>query len=384
MNQPLAASQADALLTALCDHHTDNISTEPHYLALLREAESYSRHDKAAHMTPDLAPYSLLGMQLAVLHQGNLLSAELYPRLKQAESDTLNWFKTCFDLPHAHFSHGGSDNNLQALWQARDHSSNGRKIVYASEARHYSIDKACRILGLDLVLIRCDGDDRIDITALETACRKRAPLAIIMTAGTSAAGAVDPIQPASDIVSKYQSWLHVDAAWGGALLMLPEHRDSLMRLTQLDSVGFDPHKSLFQPRPCSVYLSRHAPRHSLQTDYLNNTPSDRVTGSYGAEMFLPLWLNLKILGEEWFYQQTRARLEQAQLFSELLRKRNIKTWNGGSGIICFEAEGEAFDTLVASGFLSKAKMNQKTVYRAVFAGIRTQAEALFRVLPLSP
>ncbi|MEC9313927.1 MAG: aspartate aminotransferase family protein, partial [Pseudomonadota bacterium] len=142
--------------------------------------------------------------------------------------------------------------------------------------------------------------------------------------------------------------------------------------------------SLFQPRPCSVYLGRHAPGHSLQTNYLNNTPSDRVTGSYGAEMFLPLWLNLKILGEEWFYQQTRARLEQAQLFSELLRKRNIKTWNGGSGIICFEADGEAFDTLVASGFLSKAKMNQNTVYRAVFAGIRTQAEALFRVLPLSP
>ncbi len=385
MNQPLAASQADALLTALFrNHHIEDASISPHYLALLKEAESYLRTDKAAHMTPDLAPYSLLGMQLAALHQGNLLSAELYPELKQAETETLNWLRQCFFMDYGHFSHGGSDNNLQALWQARDHASGAGNTVYASKARHYSVDKACRILGLDLQLIRSDDNDRIDISALETACRKKAPLAIVATAGTSAAGVVDPMQSVSDLAAHYQSWLHIDAAWGGALLMLPEHRDALKRLTQVDSLGFDPHKSLFQPRPCSVYLSRHASKHSLQTDYLDNTPSGHLTGSYGAELFMPLWLNLKILGEDWFYQQTRARLEQAELFSELLRERNIKNYNGGSGIICFEADGEAFDKLVASGFLSKAKMNQKTVFRAVFSGYRTQAEALFRVLPLSP
>lgn len=384
MNQPLASSQADALLTALFrNHHIEDVSITPHYQALLKEAESYLRTDKAAHMTPNLAPYSILGMQLAALHQGNLLSAELYPELRQAETETLNWLKQCFAMNYGHFSHGGTDNNLQALWQARDHASSARKIVYASKARHYSVDKACLILGLDLQLIHCDVNDRMDISALETACRKKAPLAIVATAGTSAAGSLDPMQPVSDIASKYQSWLHIDAAWGGALLMLPEHRDALMSLTQVDSLGFDPHKSLFQPRPCSVYLSRHDNKDSLQTDYLDNTPSARLTGSYGAELFLPLWLNLKILGEEWFYQQTRERLEQAEHFSKLLRHQNIKTWNGGSGIICFEANGEAFDKLVTGGFLSKAKMNQKPVYRAVFAGARTQAEALFRVLPLS-
>ncbi len=384
MNQSLAASQADTLLTALLRHHqVDAASSLSHCAALLSEAESFRHAAKAAHMTPELAPYSHLGMQLATLHQGNLLSAELYPELKQAESDTLNWLKQCFGLRYAHFSHGGSDNNLQALWQARDHTASGKKIVYASEARHYSVDKACRMLGLDLQLIATDAEDRITVSALEKACKKAPPLAIVLTAGTSATGSLDPLQDTSEIAEQYQAWLHIDAAWGGSLLMLPEHRDSLRRLSKVDSLGFDPHKSLFQPRPCSVYLSQLAPEYSSQTDYLAKAPSGRVTGSYGAELFLPLWLNLRILGENWFFQQTRARLGQARHFSELLQEQGLNTWNGGSGIICFEANGEGFDSLVTEGILSCAKVRQRRVYRAVFAGYRTQADELFRALPLS-
>ena len=384
MNQPLAVSQANTLLTALLALHAEaDTSSATHYHDLLVEADHFVPADKAAHMTPDLAPYSLLGLQLAALHQGNLLSAELYPELRQAELDTLNWLKQSFSLPYAHFSHGGSENNLQALWQARDRHEGKRQTVFASRARHYSVDKACRILGLKLQLIATDSQDRMDVKALEAACKKQAPLAIIVTAGTSAAGATDPLQSVSTMAVQYHSWLHIDAAWGGASLMLPEQRALLTSLKQVDSLCFDPHKSLFQPRPCSVYLSRYALEQGYQTDYLDSAPSGRLTGSYGAELFLPLWLNLKVLGEAWFFKQTRARLHQAQRFSSMLEQQNIKIWNGGSGIVCFEAEDDELDKLVIDGTLSRAKINEQAVYRTVFAGSRTTAEALFRALRLS-
>ncbi|MTI62809.1 aminotransferase class V-fold PLP-dependent enzyme [Methylophaga sp.] len=384
MNQPLAVSQAEALLTTLLSQHgrADAISAH-HYHDLLKEADKYVQADKAAHMSPDLAPYSLLGMQLAGLHQGNLLSAELYPELRQAELDTLDWLKQCFGLPYAHFSHGGSENNLQALWQARDRHDGTRQTVFASRARHYSVDKACQLLGLKLQLIATDSQDRMDLTALEAACRKQAPLAIIMTAGTTAAGAMDPLQLASAIAEQYQSWLHIDAAWGGALLMLPEQSALVASLNKADSLCLDPHKSLFQPRPSSVYLSQHALVPGSRTDYLDNAPGERLTGSYGAELFLPLWLNLKILGEAWFFQQTRARLHQARRFSALLKQQNMKVWNGGTGIVCFAAMDNEFDELVRNGTLSRASINQQAVYRTVFAGSRTKAEAVFRALHLS-
>jgi glutamate/tyrosine decarboxylase-like PLP-dependent enzyme len=378
MNQALPASDADLLLSELLSTDSPLDSPLPSVAKqLLREANSHHGDNWAAHMTPNLAPYSLLGVQLAALHQGNMLSAALYPQLALAERETLNWLKACFDMPFAHFSHGGSGNNLQALWQARDHHNDGRKKVYASRASHYSVAKACKILGLELTLIDTDDRDRLCLDSLKSACQNQPPLAIMLNAGTSAMGAMDPLTGAAAISRDYQSWLHIDASWGGATLMLPEQAELRQVLAEADSLCFDPHKSLFQPRPCSLYLSRLALGQSSSTDYLASAPTERLTGSYGGELFLPLWLNLRCLGETWFLQQTRQRLAQAAIFSQWLeRQDNVAVFDGGTGIVCFEAKGRPLDSLVSSGVLSEAIIQDRAVYRAVFAGFDTRAERL--------
>lgn len=382
MNQPLPASDANRLLQQLLIQPADiDMNLPPHSQALLQEACYQQGADRASHMTPTLAPYSLLGLQLAGLHQGNLLSAELYPQLEQAELDTLNWLKSCFGLPYAQFSHGGSYNNLQALWQARDHGNTGRRTVYASKACHYSIAKACRILGLELQLIDTDEQDRLNADKLAQACAQQPPLAMVLTAGTSALGALDPMSECLAIARQYQSWVHIDAAWGGALFLLPEHSHYRELIGQADSLCFDPHKSLFQPRPCSVYLSRHSLSQAEQTDYLAAAPTKRLSGSYGGELFLPLWLNLQLLGRQWFSDQTRHRLAQADQFAEQLKQcTDFAVFNGGSGIICFRAPADSLDALVNQGCLSKARVNDQAVYRAVFATYQTDADALMAAL----
>lgn len=349
---------------------------------LLQEATLHQQAHWAAHMTPNLAPYSLLGQHIAGMHQGNLLSPDLYPLLKKAETTALNWIKAHFHQSHAGFTHGGSYSNLEALWQARDSRPDKAKIVYGSRACHYSVQKACDILGLEFKSLDTDSHDRLLPQALLKACKQQQPLAIILNIGTSAAGSIDPLAECVAIANHYTCWLHIDAAWGGAMAMLPEHRSGYNVLAHADTISFDPHKTLFLPRPCSVLMSRHRSRAVAAIDYLDTAPETRLAGSYGGELFLPLWLNLQLLGEHWFYQKTRQRLAQARQF--VMQLSELTSWpiiSSETGIVCFEAPNEnKLEQLVKQGVFSKATVNNRRVCRAVFASYDTQANRLIEAL----
>lgn len=375
----LASLNANAI--AADEHQQVLLNQDCHFL--LQEAALHQKSSWAAHMTPNLAPYSLLGQQIVGMHQGNLLSPELYPFLKQTELTTLSWLKKHFHQPYARFTHGGSYSNLEALWQARDIKSQTNNVVYGSKACHYSVKKACDILGLRFQALDTDNNDRLLAETLRNACMQTPPVAIVLNIGTSAAGSIDPLSECVSIAAEYDCWLHIDAAWGGSVIMLPEQQRRYPMLAQADSISFDPHKSLFVPRPCSVLMSRHKkPAQTTNVDYLDSTPETQLAGSYGGEVFLPLWLNLQILGEEWFYQKTRQRLAQARLFGmQLSEQTDWQIMGSETGIVCFETKAEqSLAALVEQGIFSQAKVNGRPVYRAVFASHLTQESDLVRAI----
>lgn len=352
------------------------------YQDLVDEASYHQRDDWAAHMTPSMAPYSQLGMQLALQHHGNLLSPDLYPKLKQAETEIRATLADEFGFSHARFTHGGSYSNLDALWQARNQSSHNKKMVYASEASHYSIIKACDILGIAFEAIPCNTDQQIDLTALEKKCAQDAPIAIIANMGTSATGAIDPIEEIAAISAKYASWLHIDAAWGGANLLIDKNDLFKKFMPNVDSLSFDPHKSLFQPRPCSVLFSHSQAEHINDINYLSEPPEKTISGSYGAELFLPLWLNWNLLGKNWFIDKITYRLEQAEHFACRLRQHtNWPVINHGTGIVCFKPDhDDLLAPLINNGTVSVIKLNQTRYHRVIFAGLDTSAEKLLKAL----
>jgi len=357
------------------------MSSDISYQDLVNEASYHQRADWAAHMTPSLAPYSQLGMQLALHHHGNLLSPELYPKLKHAESEIKTTLAHEFGFSHARFTHGGSYSNLDALWQARSQSVN-KKVVYGSEASHYSIRKACDILGITFEAIPCNTAQQIDLVALEIKCALDAPIAIIANMGTSATGAIDPIEEITAISTKHNCWLHIDAAWGGSNLLIDENNLFKQFMPKVDSLSFDPHKSLFQPRPCSVLFSHSKPEHTHDINYLSESPEKAISGSYGAELFIPLWLNWKILGKDWFIDKINYRLEQAEYFaSQLQKKTKWPVINHGTGIVCFKADHDALlAPLVEKGTVSTINLNQTCYHRVIFAGLDTSAEKLLKAL----
>lgn len=375
-------SQFSSLIESLLEsNRTEGSEVNTLIDDLINEAKLHHSESWAAHMTPSTASPALLGQLLSGLHNGNLLSPELYPQLVKIEKQLLDWLCQLFQHEHGHFTHGSTYANLEALWYAREHSRTDSTIVYGSQDAHYSIAKACCILGLKFKSIATNERGEILTGELQQACQDQAPLAIVATAGTSSCGAIDSISSCVALAKQFSSWCHIDAAWGGAL-MLTSKSHLLAGLKEADSVSFDPHKALGQPRPCGVLFYRQAVASIADIDYLMQAPKQSLLGSYGGELFLPLWFSLLLSGENKLIQQLNHRLQQAEQFYCAL-KEQTDWWalSSPAGIVCFRPPDHCdLSALLQQGIFSKATINQKAVYRAVFASDKTEAKVLVTIL----
>ena len=381
----LANHQSSLALPQILDTPTDSAEVFSFCKAVMDEGQRHSTELWAAHMTPATSSASILGQVLAGLHNGNLLSAQLYPLLQQIEQQLISWFCQLFQQQYGHFTAGATYANLEALWQAREQCSNQRKHVYGSQASHYSIAKACQILGLQFQTIATDDYDKMLPAALEQACKQQAPLAVVLTAGTSACGEIDPLTECIAICKAYGGWSHIDAAWGGALVLLKQYQALFNSMAEADSLCVDPHKAFGQPKPCGLLLYQQ-PLQALfaaEASYLEQLPQQTLPGSYGGELFLPLWSSIMFNGVNSLRNQIEQRLSQAEQFAMQLKLRS-DWWihHSCTGIVCFQPNTTInnLDTLLALGYFSRAKVNGRNVYRAVFSAPNTQAATLITAL----
>ncbi|WCI09929.1 aspartate aminotransferase family protein [Arthrobacter sp. OVS8] len=231
------------------------------------------------------------------------------------------------------FTSGGSQSNFQALllarnqaveWLKLDPENDGLRLpsllerlrIFTSADSHFSIRKSASMLGLGydaVVSVPCGPDHRMDPAALagELAQARNEGLvamAVVATAGTTDFGAIDPLDELAAAAREYGAWLHVDAAYGGGLMVSGRHRHLLDGIHGADSVTVDFHKTFFQPVSSSALLVRDAAtlRHvTYHADYLNPaTAVDRpnqvdksiqTTRRFDA---LKLWLTLRIMGAD--------------------------------------------------------------------------------------
>jgi glutamate/tyrosine decarboxylase-like PLP-dependent enzyme len=173
---------------------------------------------------------------------------------------------------------GGSEAVMSALMLALtarfpEHSERGvrgipsRPLIYLTREAHPSAGKAARLAGLGAGSVRevpVDGSLRMDLTALGRRIEAdRAagftPLMIVVTAGTTGAGVIDPLAGAADVARQHGAWLHVDAAWGGAAVLLEEMAAEFSGIERSDSLTIDPHKWMSVPMSCGLLLTRHGP-----------------------------------------------------------------------------------------------------------------------------
>ncbi|MCU0552192.1 MAG: aspartate aminotransferase family protein [Leptolyngbya sp. Prado105] len=178
-----------------------------------------------------------------------------------------------FNSGEGTFVTGGSNANMvamicarnQAFPTAKDQGMLHQSAVFVSEQAHYSFLKAANVLGIGLnnvIKVKTDPKGRMIPQALQAAIEGaiasgKTPFFVAATAGTTVLGAFDPIPEIAEMTQKHQLWLHIDAAWGGAVLLSDRYRHFLIGSERADSLTWDAHKLMGLPIVCSAILIKH-------------------------------------------------------------------------------------------------------------------------------
>ncbi|MGA2672850.1 MAG: aminotransferase class I/II-fold pyridoxal phosphate-dependent enzyme [Terracidiphilus sp.] len=158
-----------------------------------------------------------------------------------------------------HLTSSGTLANLEALWVARQLAP-GKRIV-GSEQAHYTHERISAVLQIEYAGIAADGHGRMRMEALEAELRKGDVGTVVVTLGSTAIGAVDPLDEVLALKERYGFRVHVDGAYGGYFRLIPEALDEPARrayaaMNEADSIAIDPHKHGLQPYGCGCVLFR--------------------------------------------------------------------------------------------------------------------------------
>ena len=234
-------------------------------------------------MNPAPLPVAIFSEALCAAMNQNAASWRHAPSGTAIEKTVIRWMCNLFGLPQDSFgtlTPGGSLANITGLKLAinralgRDLSQVdnlegpgprlGQLTFYVSSQAHYSFDKAVDLLGLgrgQLRKIPVDHLFRIDLGALEQALQDdRAagllPCCVIGIAGTTNTGSIDKLDRLAVLARRHHCWFHVDAAYGGAVILSQVYRPMLRGIDQADSITVDPHKWFYMPFSAGGILAR--------------------------------------------------------------------------------------------------------------------------------
>jgi glutamate/tyrosine decarboxylase-like PLP-dependent enzyme len=247
-----------------------------------------------------------------------------------AENAALDWLAGLVGLPPdagGCFVAGGSAGNLSALAVAREtwraeHGGGNRPAVACAGSAHSSVRKAAALLDLAVIEVAGDGRERLTGAALRRAVTGRPVCAVVASAGATNTGAVDELDEIARVCADQGAWLHVDAAYGGAALCLPELAPLFTGVGHADSIVIDPHKWLFSPLDCAALLYRRpalaAAVHRQSAGYLEAfgdehvNPSDLAFHLTRRTRGVPFWFTLVVHGTDAVAAAMRAGIDLAR------------------------------------------------------------------------
>jgi aromatic-L-amino-acid decarboxylase len=245
------------------------------------------------------------------------------PASTELELRTVDWVRRLLGLPdgwHGHIEDTASTSTLAALIAARHVT--GRNVVVCSEHAHSSVEKAARMLDLELRKVEADSDQRMhaDVPLDDVA-------AVVATVGTTSFASVDPVRELAERTHAAGAWLHVDAAYAGSAWICEEERWSQDGVELADSLVVNAHKWLLVPADCSLIWTARPDEFrqafSLVPEYLRTPEDVYALSEYGPALgrrfrSLKLWAVLRCYGAEGLRAIQREHMRLARYFAELV------------------------------------------------------------------
>ncbi len=215
-------------------------------------------------------PVAVAGYLTAMLINPNNHALDGGPPTSRMEKEIVASLAEMFGFPDdalGHLTSSGTIANLEALWVARE--SHPEEGIAVSDQAHYTHERMAGVLRMPVEVIPSDLSGRVRLEALERAVRSGRVGTIVMTAGTTGLGSVDPIAEVVAWRERYGVRIHVDAAYGGYFTLLSSEHDEdspldeetrrhFRAIADCDSVVVDPHKHGLQPYGCGCVLFRDA------------------------------------------------------------------------------------------------------------------------------
>lgn len=267
------------------------------------------------------------------------------PAAAELEERMMDWLKQGIGLPKSWegvIQDTASTATLCALLTAREIATNWRANevgvpdnlrVYCSTETHSSIEKAVAIAGIgrrNVIKIKTDSQHRLDPELFEMTIQQdiaagKKPMAVVATLGTTGLMAVDSLEDIGPICQKYNIWLHVDAAYAGSALLLPEYKWMIDGIAHADSFVFNPHKWLFTNFDCTAYFVKNANQliktFEILPEYLKTSTRGQVNDyrDWGIQLgrrfrALKVWFVLRSYGLQGLRERLRHHIKLSQEF----------------------------------------------------------------------
>jgi len=391
-------------------------------VGLLREWSLHVTHPRYFGLfNPSTRRAGVLADALVGLYNPQLAAWPHAPIANEIERHVLRWLMALFGLDaetgFANFTTGGQEANQTAVTAALTRAFPdfgergvralpGAPVVYVSAEAHHSFVKIAHQSGIGRDAVRhvaVDGRLRMDLEALsrEVAADRRrgaCPFLIVGTAGTTAAGAIDPLGELAALAQREQVWFHVDAAWGGAAVLSPALRGHLAGIELADSITCDAHKWLSAPLGAGMFFSRHretileafrVEASSYVPPAIPDTSDPYVTTIQWSRRFIGLkvFMTIAELGRDGLSAQVEHHAAMADLLRRKLEAAGWQMVNDSPlAVVCFthpEIErGNTTTKAVAArvvgggrAWISEVRVSgPRSALRACITSYRTQPE----------
>jgi glutamate/tyrosine decarboxylase-like PLP-dependent enzyme len=330
---------------------------------------------------PNVTLASIIADTLVAVYNPQLATWRTSPAANEIERHTLGWLARKFGLPSnalASFTSGGAEANLSAVTVALtrafpDYAEGGLSqlarspTVYLTPEAHHSFEKIAHMAGLGRRALRkvaTSHDQKMDpgdLARLVAEDRRSGftPFMVIGTAGTTAAGVIDPLPELARLCRSEDLWFHVDAAWGGAAIVSPRLRTSLAGISDADSITCDAHKWFSVPMGAGMFFCRHPESvraaFRAETSYMPGKMAGAVLDPYTTSVQwsrrfigLKLFLALAQYGESGYIEMIEHQARMGDVLRESLQRAGWRVVNTTPlPLVCFTRDG-----LVPTSFLA--------------------------------
>ncbi len=372
---------------------------------LVAKNSIFTQHPSCiAHLhTPPLMPAIAAETIIAALNQ-SMDSWDQASSATYVEQKVINWLSGRYELgaqADGIFTSGGTQSNQMGLMLARDWIADklsGHSIqklglpeyahklrIVCSEKAHFTVQKSASWMGLGekavlTVPANTNGTMKAELLAqaIENAkAEGLIPFAIVGTAGTTDHGAIDDLNLVADVAAAHDLWMHVDGAYGGALILSQQNKHRLAGVERANSVSVDFHKMFYQTISCGALLVRdksvlkfllhHADYLNREHDELPNLVDKSIATTKRFDA-LKVFMTMQSVGPDTLGEMYDHLLTQTKEVADLVRQHPSFELLAEPSLstVLFRS------TLAIGGSLDK--LNQKVRIEALVRGVAVLGE----------